>query len=150
MFKMEEIPETRIAYIRQVGPYGTNNNGLMEDLKNWAATNNLMHDNAVILGIAQDNPTTTPPENCRYDVCIVVSEDYEIKDTYVNENKLSGGKFAVFTIRHTEIDIQKAWSEIFPELASHGCQIDASRPILERYIPSMVNSHLCEICVPVC
>lgn len=149
MFKIEEISGNRIAYMRQVGPYGAANKELMEQLKNWATTNSMMHDDAVILGIAQDNPATTLSENCRYDVCIVVSEDYKTKDSYVKEAELSGGKYAVFTVRHTAADIQKAWMEIFPELDRQGYQIVASRPILERYMPRMVKNHLCEICVPV-
>jgi len=149
MFKIEEIPRCRIAYLRQRGPYGAHNKALMEKLKNWAAANSLMHDDSVIFGIAQDNPAITPPENCRYDVCIVVSADYEIKDPHINEAALDGGRYAVFTIRHTASDIQTAWREIFPELASLGYQIDTTRPILERYIPRLVDNHLCEICVPV-
>ena len=149
MFKIEEISKHRIAYMRQVGPYGADNKKLMEKLKSWASASGLMCDNTIILGIAQDNPSTTPAENCRYDVCLAVSEDYEIKEAHVNEAELSGGRYAVFTIGHTAADIQKAWNVIFPELESQGYQIDYAKPIMERYIPGMVKKHLCEICVPV-
>jgi DNA gyrase inhibitor GyrI len=148
MFRMEEMRGTRIAYMRRVGPYGADNKEQMEKLKRWAGSSGLMQENAVILGIARDDPATTPPENCRYDACIVVSEDTEIGDDGVNEAVLPGGRYAVFTVRHTAEDIQRAWSDILPELASHGCSPDMSRPILERYIPGMVKKHLCEICVP--
>ncbi|MDP4182455.1 MAG: hypothetical protein Q8942_15365 [Bacillota bacterium] len=33
---VEKIPCHRIAYIRQVGPYGTGNAQTMEKLKNWS------------------------------------------------------------------------------------------------------------------
>jgi len=148
-FKTEEMPKSRIAYMRQIGPYGANNYALMEKIKDWAKTNGLFKKYAVILGISQDNPETTPPEECRYDVCVVLSNDFEITDSAVKEAELSGGKYAVFTITHTAEAVQKAWSEVFAQLADQGYRPDVSRPILERYIPVMVENHLCEICLPV-
>ena len=148
-FKIEEIPKSRIAYMRKIGPYGANNYALMETLKDWANANGLFTKSAVILGISQDNPETTPPENCRYDVCVVLSSDFEITDFAVNESEFPGGKYAVFTIPHTAQAVQKAWSEVFSQLAVQGYLLDVSRPILERYIPAMVENHLCEICLPI-
>jgi len=148
-FNIEEMPKSRIAYIRQVGPYGAGNYALMEKLKDWAKSNDLFTDSAIILGISQDDPVTTTPENCRYDACVVISDDFEITDSSVSEAELPGGRYAVFTIPHTAEAVQNAWSEVFSQLADAGCQLDVSRPILERYIPAMVKKHLCEICVPI-
>ena len=148
-YQIEEMPKSRIAYMRRVGPYGVGNYILMKKFKEWAKANGLFTESAVILGISQDNPATTPPENCRYDVCIVVSEQFTTTDTDVNEAKLPGGRYAVFTIDHTAEAIQKAWGEIFSQLSAQDKQPDVSRPIIERYIPAMINKHLCEICVPI-
>jgi DNA gyrase inhibitor GyrI len=148
-YKIEEMSNSRIAYMRRVGPYGADNYVLMKKFKEWAKSNDLFTKSAVILGISQDNPETTPPKSCRYDVCIVVADDYVISDTDVNEAKLPGGRYAVFTIDHTAEAVQKAWGEIFTQLSVQGQRPDFSRPILERYIPAMIDKHLCEICVPV-
>jgi DNA gyrase inhibitor len=148
-YQIEEMPESRVAYIRKIGAYGVDNYALMEKLKAWAKANALFTKSAAILGIAQDNPETTPPENCRYDVCIIVADDYTIADADVDEAILPGGKYAVFTIAHTAEAVQKAWSEIFSHLSAQSQQPDFSRPILERYIPAMIDRHLCEICIPV-
>ncbi|MDF1493933.1 GyrI-like domain-containing protein [Caproiciproducens sp. CPB-2] len=121
----------------------------MKKFKEWAKANGLFTELAVILGISQDNPATTTPESCRYDVGVVVSEDFTIMDADVNVVELSGGRYAVFTIDHTAEAIQKAWGEIFVQLSAESQQPDVSRPILERYIPAMIDKHLCEICVPV-
>lgn len=144
--KIETLPKYRIAYVRQVGPYGPANIQVMEKLKKWAKEKNLFKS-AIILGIPQDNPETTLPENCRYDACIVIAKDYQIDDS-ICESELSGGKYAIFKVKHTAEDIQKAWVEIFPALHNHGYQID-NKPVLERYTDEMVNNHYCEICVPV-
>jgi DNA gyrase inhibitor GyrI len=146
---IEKIPAHRIAYIRKIGPYGINNRQTMEELKKWAKFNHLFNDESIILGIAHDNPEATKPENCRYDTCIVVSNDYLITDGYVREGNIVGGKYAVFKINHTAEAVQKAWIDIFPELLKLGYQFDETRPILERYIVKIVNNHHCEICVPV-
>ena len=145
---IEKIPACQIAYIRQIGPYGINNMQTMEKVKEWAKYNHLFNDESIIFGIAQDNPETTKPENCRYDACLVVSNDYLVTDGYVREGAIVGGKYAVFKINHTVEAVQKAWIDIFTELLKQGYQFDEVRPIIERYIVKMVNNHHCEICVP--
>ena len=75
---IEEIPESRIAYFRNVGEYGEKQNKeLMESFKKWAQTNDVF-DNSTILGIPQDNPQVTPKEECRYDVCVVINNDFNV------------------------------------------------------------------------
>lgn len=148
-YQIEEMTKNHIAYMRRVGPYGAGNYALMKKFKEWAKANSLFTESAIILGISQDNPATTPPESCRYDVCIVVSENFAATDANVNKAELPGGRYAVFTINHTEEAVQKAWGEIFSELQAQGQQPDVSRPMLERYIPAMIDKYLCEICVPV-
>ena len=146
---IEKMPTYRIAYIRKIGPYGISNIQTMEELKKWAKFNHLFNDESIILAIAQDNPETTKPENCRYDTCIVVSNDYSVTDGHVRECNIVGGKYAIFKINHTAEAVQKVWIDIFPELSRQGYQFDETRPIIERYIVQMVNNHHCEICVPI-
>ncbi len=150
IFKIEEMPSYRIAYMRQLGPYGINNLQLMENLKNWATSKYLLNVQSIILAIAHDNPETTKPENCRYDACIVISDGYQIDQCEsINQGKISGGKYAVFQVIHTAEELQMAWSGIFSELREHGYHVDDSKPIFERYVFEMVNKHYCEICVPI-
>ncbi|MCR8656365.1 AraC family transcriptional regulator [Paenibacillus endoradicis] len=143
---IETLPQSRIAYVRQVGPYGPANIQAMEKLKTWAKEKNL-YTSGIIFGISQDNPETTPPQYCRYDACIVISEDYQIDDS-IGEGELSGGDYFIYKVKHTAEDIQKAWAEIFPTLQNVGYQID-NRPILERYSSEMTAYDYCDICVPV-
>ena len=148
-FIVEKMPAYRIVYIRKVGAYGINNVQVMEELKQWAKVNNLFDDESIIFGIAQDNPEITEPINCRYDACIVISNDYSVSKGYVREGNIIGGKYAVFKINHTGEAVKKAWVDIFPELLRKGYQFDGARPIVERYTTQMVNNHHCEICVPI-
>jgi DNA gyrase inhibitor GyrI len=149
MNNIENIPSYRIAFIRKVGPYGTGNIQTMEKLKNWANSNKLLNNQSIIFGIAQDNPEETRPEDCRYDACIVVSNEFCINDDLVKQGNIIGGKYAIFKISHTAEAVKKAWTEIFPALTNQGYQYDETKPILERYSSEMVNNNYCEICVPI-
>lgn len=146
--KVEGLPKHRIAYVRQVGPYGPANIQAMEKLKKWAEEKNLLAESAVVLGIPQDNPEMTLPENCRYDACIVISEDFHIDDDAICESVLSDGKYVIYKVKHTAVDMQKAWAEIFPFIQNSGYQIE-NKPIIERYTDDMINNDYCELCVPV-
>ena len=146
--RIEMIPAYRFAYMRKTGPYGSENMQVMEDLKSWAREKNLLNERSIILGIAQDNPQFTDHKDCRYDTCLVVSDEYKVDNSNINFGKIIGGKYCVFTISHTVDEVQKAWIEIFPELSKMNYKIDYSRPILESYEMQMINKHLCEICVP--
>ncbi len=109
---IEEIPKSRIAYFRNVGEYGKNQNKeLMESFKKWAQLNGVF-DNSTILGIPQDNPQVTPKEECRYDVCVVINKDFNVaKPTQVG--KFTGGKYAVFVLDHTKEAVSKFWGNFF-------------------------------------
>lgn len=146
---MEDIPYYRIAYIRQTGPYGQDNVKIMEQLKSWAYSKGLLTENSIILGIAQDNPEIVEAHRCRYDTCIIISDDYDIHDDYISEGSIPGGKYAVFLIGHTAEAIQNALHDIFSELFKHNYPMDETRPILERYKMDLVKDHYCEICVPI-
>ncbi|MFF1903811.1 GyrI-like domain-containing protein [Kitasatospora sp. NPDC058218] len=149
MFTVEEIPEFRIAYMRRVGPYGPENIAQMERLKQWAVANDLLRADSVVMGIARDDPARTPPQSCRYDVCLVVPDDTGARDGEVEDGRLVGGRYAVRTVAHTAEGLSRAWAVLFRELTDAGFGLDVARPVLERYRPEMVAAHLCEICVPV-
>lgn len=146
---IETIPYCSIAYIRQVGAYGEGNIKTMEKLKDWAKANNLMNSKTVIFGIAHDNPQITPPENCRYDVCILLPDENFPVGSDVQLGKIAGGKHVVFTVTHTAEAVQQAWVDIFPVLSDNGYLPDTTRPIMERYAAEKIEKHLCEICVPI-
>jgi len=144
--KIEMLPPCRVAYMRQIGPYGSGNVPVMERLKKWAAAHELFTPSSEILGIAHDDPDLTPAEKCRYDACIIIPEEQRLAGS-VNENRLPGGRYALFSVKHTAEDIARAWENIFTEwLPESGYQID-ERPIFERY--KGVEIEISEICVPV-
>jgi DNA gyrase inhibitor GyrI len=144
---IENISNCRLAFMRRVGKYGSENKETMEKLKEWARAKQLFNRSATIYGIAQDNPEITKPENCRFDACIIIPQDFII-DSNVEECEFIGGKYAVFKVLHTSEEVQKAYMEIFPKILKDDIQI-ADKPIVERYSIEMVENNFCEICVPI-
>ncbi|NOU77842.1 DNA gyrase inhibitor [Paenibacillus sp. LMG 31459] len=146
--QLETFPVTRIAYVRQTGPYGPGNSKAMEALKEWAQAHRLLTGSAILFGIPQDNPDTTLPEHCRYDACISVPENAQA-DKSINYGEIPGGTYAIVTIQHTAEAVQKAWTEILPSLYGSGHLLDYQRPVMERYTGDMISNHLCQLCFPV-
>ncbi|WP_438444063.1 AraC family transcriptional regulator [Gorillibacterium sp. sgz5001074] len=145
--RMEVFPEYRIVYMRRTGPYGPANGEVMEAMKEWARGRGLLTESAVLFGVPQDPPGTTPPEACRYDACLVLQKD-EPLDESLHEGKLGGGEYMVLPIPHTAEAVQEAWASLMPTLHRLGLQLDF-RPILERYRGDLVSHGWCELCVPV-
>ena len=149
-FTIDNFAKQKIAYIRAIGAYGSQNKIAMEKLKTWANKNNLFDDTTVIFGIARDNPNTTSSKDCRYDVCLAVSDDFDTSShAEINAGYIDDGKYAVFILPHTVKAISEAWKNIFDEIEKSEYKIDISRPVLERYKQKNIKKHLCEICVAV-
>lgn len=108
-----------------------------------------MNVKTVIYGIAHDNPQITPPDQCRYDACIVLTTKQLSEQNGVLLGEITGGKYAIFTTEHTAEAVKQLWTELFPALSERHYSLDPARPILERFVAKMISQHLCEICVPV-
>ena len=147
--KIKELPEVKLIFIRRTGAYGPENQQLMETFKAWLKENDLFNEATTILGIAQDNPETTVPENCRYDVGLVVSEFREFDDSRISKTVIQAGKYALFTVDHTTQAVEQFWRNLPNVLNESNVILDVSRPIIERYQYKMIMTHLCEFCVPI-
>lgn len=146
---IEMIESYEMVYMRKMGPYGSGNVQIMEKLKAWVGSNDLLNEETIILGIAQDNPAITRAEDCRYDACLVISSGDKIVHKDILQGDIAGGRYVVFRVQHREAAVQKAWANLFGELMKKHYVLDDTRPIIERYKSQMVKEHLCEICVPI-
>ena len=142
------LPETAVVRLRCTGPYGGNNRNMMERLKSWARERGLL-ENGVILGAAWDDPVCTPPEQCRYDVCLEVASGPVELEKDMRLNRIPGGRYACFQGRHTPAGVQLLWQTSFTALEAHGIAPEPSRSVLERYRPELLKQGLCELCIPI-
>ena len=93
--KIEEFKDITIAYMRNIGEYGKQNEKLMEDFKKFLRKNKLFTEETTILGIALDNPAFTPTNRLRYDVGLIIDKKSEIKKNAAPKSRtriLSGRK----------------------------------------------------------
>lgn len=76
-FKVTEelVKQQAMVYARRIGAYGAENVMLMEKFKLWANNHGYMTDEAVLLGIAQDDVNIVSPQQCRYDVVLLGNYD---------------------------------------------------------------------------
>jgi len=146
--QMETIAACRIAYVRKMGTYGPDNGEAMETLKRWAAKEGRMTEEAVFLGIPQDDPRTTAPEACRYDACLIIGDEEALAENEVTIGTWGGGRYAVFQLEHTAEAMEHAWASIPARLAAEGYAIN-DRPIIERYRGRLLLADRCELCIPV-
>jgi len=56
--KIETFSNVSIAYMRRVGAYGPKNKALMATFKAYLKRHDLLNEEAVILGVALDDPTS--------------------------------------------------------------------------------------------
>lgn len=147
-----DFPAVKVAYMRQIGPYGPKIGAFWRDtFSPWLAANGLL--DRPCYGIGHDDPSVTPPEHCRYDACVEVPEDF-VPSGRVNVADLPGGRYAVTKFQGNPETIGDAWMELFRDwLPSSGMRCDA-RPCFEYYRPTGKpdpegDSFTCDICIPV-
>ena len=150
--EITELPATTVAYLRYKGPFGAQIADFWAQIFNpWRAAHGL--EQRVTFGVAPDDPATTPPEQCRYDACVEVAPDYEVRDP-VKLATLPGGRYALAKFHGTGAQMPAAWQEFFGTwLPASGMQMDA-RPCFERYaadyaIDSATGEFAAELCIPI-
>ncbi|WP_054709461.1 GyrI-like domain-containing protein [Bacillus sp. JCM 19041] len=144
---IETIAESRIAYFRSLGEYGgRQNKEAMEELKTWAKRNDLL-TNSTILGIPQDDPNQTPKEECRYDVCVVIDNDFDVTEP-AKLGQFVGGTYAVFLLKHTSEAVSDFWKRMSTIIEKNELVVK-QQPIIERYTKGMLEKELCELLVPI-
>ena len=141
--KIEIFKNITIAYMRNVGEYGPENEQLMQDFKDYLKNNHLFNDNITILGIVMDNPAVTPADQLRYDVGLIINQNQDID---LDTRNIDDGNYAVFETVHTKEGVMDFWKNL-PQMTEH-LLVDYSKPIIERYAMDKVKNQLCEFCIP--
>jgi DNA gyrase inhibitor GyrI len=155
---IETLPKMKIAYMRQVGPYGPPLMDLWKRFNKWVDRRRLLNDKTIRLGLSLDNPMTTPPEQLRYDAAIVVDDKFQVDltlDPDIETKTLEGGEYLMTPIEGTGKEIGQAFEKLFSEaVPKSGRSFDYRRDVLERYVGktiggSMAGSFRCDLGIPV-
>lgn len=147
------LPETRVAYMRYVGPYGSPR---IVDLRNqftfWCERQRLLSPDRQMFGIAQDNPNITPPGRTRYDACIRVDEDFQ-PGGEIGVQIIPAVRYGCVPFTGTTSEIRPAWIRFLTKsLPAAGLQSDLA-PAIEVFQPHFVvdpatGRFSCWLCIP--
>jgi AraC family transcriptional regulator len=148
--ELKTLAPMRLAYMRHTGPY--DQAGIS---KLWMSfdENGLAKPHRKRYGISQDNPATTPAEQCRYDACVEVDEAFQPQGE-VGVQNFSGGRYACIRFTGTSAEVRLAWTRMFDEwLPQCGYAAD-NKPAIELYEEDFVmdpktGAFNCLLCVPV-
>lgn len=142
----------RMGYLRYQGAYGPALGRFWaETFGPWLATQNL--GPVARFGIAHDDPSLVPPEQCRYDCGVEVPAGW-VPNGGALVTELPGGRYAALDFKGSAAEIGAAWSALMGRwLPSSGLQLDA-RPCFEHYGPASgfdlkTGVFDCELCIPV-
>lgn len=147
-----ERKPVRVTYLRHTGPYGESVGKFWRhDVAPWLADQGLI--DCPRYGVTRDDPSSTPPERCRYDACVELPPGLSLPDA--PEAVIPGGPYVVTLFRGTAAEIGPAWSAF--QRASLGTglhRLDTQRPPLEHYprgasVDYRTGAFACELCLPV-
>jgi AraC family transcriptional regulator len=145
-----ERAEVRVACRRYTGPSGEPIGRFWRSsVAPWLADLGLL--DCPRYGITLDDPSSTPPGQCRYDACVELPPGLSLPDA--GESTVCGGKYAVTHFKGTGAQIGAAWDEFLRECRSTQ-RMDASRPPFEHYPRGALHDartgvFACELCLPV-
>ena len=148
---IKTLPAARVAYLRHIGPYGTPVAEFwLRVAVPWLQAQGLA--GGPLYGVGRDDPSVTPPDKCRYDVCCPIP-DGVVPAAPAGVDTLPGGRYAVAPFFGDSSDIAHAYTELLRDwLPASGYGMD-DRPIYEYYRPDArydadTGRFECELCVP--
>jgi AraC family transcriptional regulator len=146
---IEELPACHVAYMRWVGRYGADTiPALWERFITWMEKRGLLTSDCLKLGIAHDSPRVIAPEQCRYDACVVVGQDFET-DESVSVTDLPDWKVGMTEFVGTASEVRGAGDELWTSLVESGRK--PGSPFIEIYrgnpeVPGRPGAFKCRLC----
>jgi AraC family transcriptional regulator len=144
-----ERTPVRVACQRYTGPFGEPLGRFWRVIVTpWLAEHGLL--DCPRYGVTLDDPRVTPPERCRYDVCVELPAGLTLPDAI--EATIAGGRYAVSSFKGTSAQIGAAWNGFVPAAAVYG-KPDPARHPYEHYprgaaFDSRTGMFSCELCLP--
>ncbi|MFH1047487.1 MAG: GyrI-like domain-containing protein [Patescibacteria group bacterium] len=133
--EIDELPTMNVAAIRHVGPYQGDEQlfgRLFGQLCAWAGPKGLLGPNNRFVSVYYDDPQTTPPEQLKIDVCLLVPDGTN-GEADIATQSIPGGLFAVASAEiKSPADYMTAWNDLLSWLMSSEYEMD-ERPSYELY-----------------
>lgn len=148
-YEIKELPEVRVAYLRYKGGFGAAIGEFWKEVFTpWQTAFGLL--GKVTYGVAQDDPSTTPAAECRYDACVEVPPEYPIQPP-AKEAHLPAGRYAIFAFTGSADQVPAAWGAFFSQLQAEDKVAEGL--CFERYpadyaMDPATGAFNAELCIP--
>jgi len=98
--EIKKIDSKKIVYIRIIDWYGAPESYRVawKRLGQFARQNKLVNKNTEFIGLSFDNPTITPPKNCRFYACFTTENEVQPFGPF-GVQRIEGGLYAIFTLK---------------------------------------------------
>ena len=152
--EIKTLPDTRVAYLRYVGPYGGSGiAAAWQRFAAWCADAGLMQPRRRMFGVCLDDPTITPPDKCRYDCAVEVGTDF-VPSGEIGVQTVAGGRYACARFSGVAAEVRDAWTDLVAGWLPKSRYQPDDRPALEIYEPDFVvdektGAFPCLLCMPV-
>ncbi len=123
--RLEQVRPIIVAFVRHVGPYDKVLDTdspmalLWEELFAWGNANKLINTDSLLIGIPQDDPSITPPEKQRFDVCVQIPE-FRNPSGHIGCQTISAGLFGVSRHYGSFDHLEEAYRHIYDSLVTTG------------------------------
>lgn len=127
-------PDTRVAFVRQVGPYAAVG-AAWARICSFAAAHQLFGPTTAMIGIGWDDPKLTAEDRIRYDACLTVSDTFAPTGE-VRVQTIAGGRFAVFLHAGPYSQLINTYDAIFRDWLPRSGEPLREQPAFELYLNS--------------
>ena len=156
--RLEHVRPIIVAFVRHVGPYDnlldtdSPMSLLWDELFEWGNANKLINADSLLIGIPQDDPSITPPEKQRFDVCVQIPE-FRNPSGHIGCQTISAGIFGVSRHYGSFDNLAEAYMHIYDSLVTTGKYNLRTQTPFEVYSYSQVKGdiriHFTDVYLPV-
>jgi len=156
--RLEHVRPIIVAFVRHVGPYDklldkdSPMSLLWDELFEWGNANKLINVDSLLIGIPQDDPSITPPEKQRFDVCVQIPE-FRNPSGHIGCQTISAGMFGVCRHYGSFDNLAEAYLHIYDSLVTTGKYNLRTQTPFEVYGNSQVKGdiriHFTDVYLPV-
>jgi AraC family transcriptional regulator len=156
--RLEHVRPLIVAFVRHVGPYDTLLDKdspmslLWEELFKWGNANQLINADSLLIGIPQDDPSITPPEKQRFDVCVQIPA-FRNPSGHIGCQTISAGTFGVGRHYDSFDNLADTYMHIYDSLVTAGKFRLRAQTSFEVYSYSRVKGdiriHFTDVYLPV-
>ena len=156
--RLEHVRPIIVAFVRHVGPYeklldkGSSMSQLWEELFAWGNANQLINADSLLIGIPQDDPSITPPEKQRFDVCVQIPA-FRNPSGHIGCQTLAAGTFGVGRHYGPFDSLADTYMHIYDSLVTTGKYQLRAQTSFEVYSYAIVKGdlriHFTDVYLPV-